>query len=76
MAAAVLFALVCGLSIYACARDDGEPDPPLQTLIPCDPDAGVDDPLACAPVDAGIDGATLGSSTQPLGAVGPPGRGQ
>lgn len=44
--------LACGL-LY-CTREDGLPDPPLQELVPCDPDAGASDPLTCpaAPADA------------------------
>lgn len=28
-------------------RETGEPDPPVQQLVPCHPAAGSDDPLAC-----------------------------
>ena len=55
----VALLLVLGLAIatlVTCARDDGEPDPPLQTLVPCDPTAAVGDPLACPP-DAAVDAA-------------------
>ena len=39
-----------------CAREDGEPDPPVQVLVPCDPTAMPGDPLACPPPpDAAID---------------------
>ena len=46
--------LVGGLGF--CTREDGLPDPPLQQLVPCNPDAGADDPLACPPTsdDAGV----------------------
>jgi hypothetical protein len=51
--ALVLFALLAA----ACNKEDGEPDPPVHELVPCHPDAGSDDPLACPPVDAGGDAA-------------------
>lgn len=42
--------LLCGLAY--CTREDGLPDPPPRQLVPCDPDAGTEDPLACpAPSD-------------------------
>ena len=42
--------------VATCNKDDGEPDPPVRALVPCHPDAGSDDPLACPPpVDAGVD---------------------
>lgn len=44
------------LAAIACAREDGVPDPKPQTLVPCDPSAADDDPLACPP-DAGVDAA-------------------
>ncbi|NVB79364.1 MAG: hypothetical protein HOV81_13300 [Kofleriaceae bacterium] len=50
------------LAAFACTREDYEPDPKPQTLVPCDPSAAEDDPLACPPdaaVDAGIDAAPL-----------------
>lgn len=53
--AACLVALV---ALATCAREDGQPDPEPQVLVPCHPGAGEDDPLACPPVDAGIDAAT------------------
>lgn len=40
-----LLLLVCGLGF--CTREDGLPDPPAQQLVPCDRDAGADDPLVC-----------------------------
>jgi hypothetical protein len=52
--------LVAGLVAIAalinCAREDGEPDPKTQVLLPCDPQAPVGDPLACPPgaIDAGV----------------------
>jgi hypothetical protein len=50
-------AVVVAMAVYACTQEDGEPDPPTQHLVPCHPDAGSDDPLACPPaVDAGVDG--------------------
>jgi hypothetical protein len=55
----LVLAIVVAMAAYACTREDGEPDPPVQTLVPCHPDAGSDDPLACPPpVDAGVDGGT------------------
>lgn len=53
----VLLAFAFALATLAtCARDDGEPDPPVRSLVPCHPDAGADDPLACPPPgDAGVD---------------------
>jgi hypothetical protein len=50
--AACLVALV---ALATCAREDGQPDPEPQVLVPCHPDASEDDPLACPPVDAGVD---------------------
>ena len=41
---------LCALLAYgvvSCTREDGLPDPPLRTLVACDPDAGADSPLAC-----------------------------
>ena len=51
--ALLLLALVGVLA--TCARDDGEPDPQPQHLVPCHHDAGPDDPLACPPPDGGVD---------------------
>ena len=60
---------IAALAVVACAREDYEPDPATQTLVPCDPGAAEDDPLACPP-DAGIDAAPLDGTavqaTQPL----------
>ncbi len=39
-------ALLCAGLLF-CTREDGLPDPPLRQLVPCAPDAGSDDPLAC-----------------------------
>jgi hypothetical protein len=39
--------LAAGLALVSCTREDGLPDPPPQTLVPCDPDAGAGAPLAC-----------------------------
>jgi len=41
--------------LTTCSRDDREPDPPTQVLVPCDPAAADGDPLACPADDAGID---------------------
>jgi hypothetical protein len=49
----VMLALL--VSVATCNQEDGEPDPPVRELVPCHPDAGSDDPLACPPpVDAGV----------------------
>ena len=53
--ALVLVAAVAIAALVTCAREDGLPDPPLQSLVPCDPMAASDDPLACPPADAAID---------------------
>jgi hypothetical protein len=37
------------VAMHGCDRDDGQPDPPDQTLVPCDPQAAADDPTACPP---------------------------
>ena len=50
-----LLALALVAVLATCARDDGEPDPPTQQLVPCHHDAGPDDALACPPPDAGAD---------------------
>jgi hypothetical protein len=47
-------ALLAGAFI-SCAREDGLPDPEPQVLVPCDPRASDDDPLACPPGDPGLD---------------------
>jgi hypothetical protein len=52
----IVVAALLSLVVAACTREDGTPDPPVQTLVPCNPDAGVGDPLACPPRDAGVDG--------------------
>jgi len=44
-----------GVGLGACQREDGQPDPPVQALVPCDPAAGSGDPLACPPADAQVD---------------------
>jgi hypothetical protein len=46
-------AAIAGLT---CTREDGQPDPPQQVLVPCDPTAPGGDPSACPP-DAGVDAA-------------------
>lgn len=52
----IAISIVLGLGLVAtCAREDGEPDPPVQQLVPCHPDAGPGDPLACPTPDAGLD---------------------
>jgi hypothetical protein len=45
------------LCAAGCTREDGEPDPPIQQLVPCDHDAAPSSPLACpsAAVDGGGD---------------------
>lgn len=48
-----LVLLVCGLGF--CTREDGLPDPPVQQLVPCDPDAGQDDPLVCPAAGSDVD---------------------
>jgi hypothetical protein len=56
MKAIALVILAILIAIATCTKDDGEPDPPVRGLVPCHPDAGSDDPLACPPpVDAGVD---------------------
>lgn len=52
------------LLLAACTREDGQPDPPVQVLVPCDPAAPDGDPLAC-PVDAGVDASVDGTPVQP-----------
>ena len=53
----VLAVLVAALAVLAtCDREDGQPDPPTQVLVPCDPKATDGDPLACPP-DASVDAA-------------------
>ncbi len=52
---AVCLAIAAGLVGITCAREDGEPDPKVQVLVPCDPTAMPGDPLACPPPDAAID---------------------
>lgn len=43
-----LLLFVCGASsLTVCSRENGLPDPPVQELVPCVPDAGADDPLVC-----------------------------
>ena len=44
----------------SCTREDGLPDPPPQMLVPSNPSASADSPLACQPdaavaLDAGVD---------------------
>ncbi|HUJ59121.1 MAG TPA: hypothetical protein VLX92_11535 [Kofleriaceae bacterium] len=51
----ILLALVLAALVATCTREDGEPDPPVRQLVPCNPDAGAGDPLACPPIDAGVD---------------------
>ena len=52
---ALLFAVGALLLLVAtCTDETGQPDPPVQQLVPCHPDAGAGDPLACPPAtDAG-----------------------
>jgi hypothetical protein len=49
MKAIALVILALLIAIATCTKDDGEPDPPVRGLVPCHPDAGIDDPLACPP---------------------------
>ena len=42
-----LITLLLAGGLLFCTREDGLPDPPIQQLVPCSPDAGADDPLAC-----------------------------
>ncbi len=52
----IALALLVLASIASCSDDTGQPDPPVQQLVPCHRDAGPDDPLACPPPsDAGVD---------------------
>lgn len=51
---AVLVAATALGMLATCDREDGQPDPPTQVLVPCDPKAPDGDPLACPP-DAAID---------------------
>jgi hypothetical protein len=52
----LLVVVVASLAI-TCARDDGQPDPPTQVLVECDPHEPLGAPLACPPpaIDAGVD---------------------
>jgi hypothetical protein len=53
---ALLFVVVAAAAIgITCGRDDGAPDPPLQTLVPCDEGAAPGAPEACPPGDARLD---------------------
>ena len=59
-----LLLILCGSSsLIVCSHEDGLPDPPIQELVPCNPDAGDGDPLACpAAMDASVDaGADAGA---------------
>ena len=56
-AALALIVLTAAAVGITCAREDGEPDPPIQVLVPCDEGAPAGDPSACPPVDAGVDAA-------------------
>jgi hypothetical protein len=52
-----IIAVALGTALSAgCQREDGEPDPPLMKLVPCDPKASADDPEACPPDAAITDG--------------------
>lgn len=44
---ALTLAILLAYAFSACSREDGLPDPPVRSLVPCVPDAGEDDPLAC-----------------------------
>ncbi len=47
--AIIVFMALLGSVLLFCTREDGLPDAPLRQLVPCDRDAGSDDPLACPP---------------------------
>lgn len=49
---ALTMAILLAYALTACTREDGLPDPPVRALVPCVPDAGEDDPLACPPSEA------------------------
>jgi hypothetical protein len=52
--AVLALALCIAATAASCTREDGLPDPPIQQLVPCDPSAAPDSPLACpALLDAG-----------------------
>ena len=64
-----VFVALGGAALNACSREDGQPDPPPQVLVPCDRDAGEGDPLACppgaypddaAPTDGGVEDGMVG----------------
>ncbi|MDB4955452.1 MAG: hypothetical protein JWO36_3021 [Myxococcales bacterium] len=57
MRALLLAGLVALAGLVNCDREDGQPDPKAQVLVPCDPHAPDGDPLACPPgaIDAGVD---------------------
>ena len=46
---------VIALACARCANENGEPDPPVRGLVPCNPDAGSGDPEACPPRDGGVE---------------------
>ena len=52
----VLLALLLGGVFLACNREDGQPDPPLQVLVPCDPAAPAGSPLSCPDLGVAGDG--------------------
>ncbi len=55
MRSLVAIVLVAAAALaWSCNREDGEPDPPVQMLVPCDPSAPADDPSACPPEDASL----------------------
>jgi hypothetical protein len=53
--AIAVYAVAAAVALATCTREDGTPDPPVQQLVPCHPDAGAGDPLACPPRDGGVD---------------------
>jgi hypothetical protein len=59
------------IALAACTREDGEPDPPIQVLVPCDPAAPAGGPLAC-PVDAGVDAVVDATAAVAPGEVATP----
>ena len=63
--ALALLATLClgSLVLGACDRDDGEPDPAPQQLVPCDPRAAEGDPSACPPDAAPTDAPPLDAAS-------------
>ena len=62
--ALILVALeFASLAIAACDRDDGEPDPAPQQLVPCDLSAPDGDPTACPPDAAPLDAPPVAAAS-------------